>query len=176
MKMSKILGVLTALVLGFGGSTLAVAQASPQRFGPWTVSDMNGGNFAASFNDSGGILGKYCYQAAASCMWLMVVSTGCEDGSEYMVLIITDQGAAPMKIYCTPVNGNNRYVFTDFDAINNAVTGATELGIAFPLQSGKFQVSRFNVRSAASAMAALELRMRASTPARSRGGTRDQTL
>ena len=60
-----------------------VASASETRFGAWTVGPMNNGIYAATINDSGGLLGQYCYRDTASCVWLLTNDVDCEDGSRY---------------------------------------------------------------------------------------------
>lgn len=132
------------------------------------------GHFAASINDSGGILGKYCYRAADSCMWLLAVDVSCDDGAEYPILVNSEVGAAYLRLLCKPIEGKNRYIFMDYDTMDKAVLGGKQVGIAFPMQSGRFQVSRFNVNQAAEALATLGNRVRAT--ARQKSDTKDRSL
>ena len=153
-------------------ANLAYAQTT---IGPWYISDMNdgSGSFAGTINDSGGIFGKYCYASAQSCVWIMTADVGCESGSEYPVLLNSDSGAAPVTVSCKPIDGKNRYFFNSYSQVDDAVARSSRIGFAFPMASGQFQVTRFDIRQSTAAMNALDARMR-KRPARPT--TRDTTL
>jgi hypothetical protein len=72
------------------------------------------------------------------------VNINCEDGSRYPVLINGDGGSAQMEIVCKKLGDKPRYVFSNFDTINNSVKSSKKfIGFAFPLESGLFEVNRF---------------------------------
>jgi hypothetical protein len=112
----------------------------------------NEGVFAATINDSKGILGQYCYREEASCIWILSNEVGCEDGSQYPVLVNSDSGAVSTTIMCAKLHGKPRYAFAEFDVIDNIVRHSEWLGIAFPMKSGFFQVSRFPLNGAGAAV------------------------
>ena len=62
------LAILVATVLWL--SNLARAEST---FGHWTtgVVTNNAGVYAATINDSGAILGEYCYFSSKSCTWTL---------------------------------------------------------------------------------------------------------
>lgn len=153
-------------------ANLAYAQTT---IGPWIVADMNdgSGSFAGTINDSGAIFGKYCYFNAQSCLWIMTADVGCESGSEYPVLLNSDGGAAQATVSCKPIDGKNRYFFNNYSDVDDAVARSSRIGFAFPMASGQFQVTRFDIRQSTAAMKALDAKMR-KRPARST--TRDTTL
>lgn len=153
------------------------ADAQTRQFGAWAAGVLDGaeGVFAATVNDSGGILGQYCFQELGSCMWLLANDTSCEAGAKYPVLVNTDSGATSTSIRCVDVDGKARYVFETFDVIDDAVRSASWFGIAFPMQSGRFQVSRFSMQGASQAVSIMRKAAEASArPASST--TRDQSL
>ena len=117
-----------------------------QEFANWVTGAMddNEGYFAATVNDSTSIFGQYCYTGSGQCLWLLAVNINCEDGSRYPVLINGDGGSAQMEIVCKKLVDKPRYVFSNFDAINNSVKSSKKyIGFAFPLESGLFEVNRF---------------------------------
>ena len=117
-----------------------------QEFANWVTGAMddNEGYFAATVNDSTSIFGQYCYSGSGQCLWLLAVNINCEDGSRYPVLINGDGGSAQMEIVCKKLGDKPRYVFSNFDAINNSVKSSKKyIGFAFPLESGLFEVNRF---------------------------------
>ncbi|MGB8932197.1 MAG: hypothetical protein WCC48_13215 [Anaeromyxobacteraceae bacterium] len=130
------------------------ADAQARQFGAWAtgVMDGNKGVFAATINDSGGLLGQYCYRESGSCLWLLANDADCEDGAKYPVLLNTDSGAANATIRCVKLDGKARYVFEAFNVIDDAVRSASWFGIAFPMVNGRFQVSRFSMQGAAQAV------------------------
>ena len=63
-------------------------------------------------NDSGNVLGQFCYVEDEECLWLLSVDTVCEKGGDdtYPVLVNTDVAAAPLSVYCfgkTPGDSTN---------------------------------------------------------------------
>jgi hypothetical protein len=117
-----------------------------QEFANWVTGAMddNEGYFAATVNDSTSIFRQYCYTGSGQCLWLLAVNINCEDGSRYPVLINGDGGSAQMEIVCKKLGDKPRYVFSNFDAINNSVKSSKKfIGFAFPLESGLFEVNRF---------------------------------
>jgi hypothetical protein len=156
-----------------GGS----AHATEKRFGDWTVGVISGdaGLYAATENDSGGMLGKYCYAEQAACLWLLVTDIKCDDGSRYPVLVNTDQGAASTDIVCKLFKGLPRYMFANFDEIDTLVNGATRVGIAFPMKNGLFQVSRFSMVGSARAVAFMTKTMEDVVEKANANSTEDQT-
>lgn len=157
----------------------ATAVAGAQSIGPWYVGDMEDGSYAATFNDSDAIFGKYCYRSENTCIWLLAGTITCNAGEEYPVLINSPNGAATLRVACKPIKGKPRYIFLDPDLMDQAVEKDGQLGVAFPMQSGQFQVTRFNINRATSALASLALRMRSAqrpAPSAPPRGPRDLTL
>lgn len=155
------------------------AHAAPpaeRRFGDWTVGVMAKGEgaYAATVNDSGGLLGLYCYREQEQCVWLLANDLQCQDESRYPVLVNSDAGAFSTVIVCMKLRDRPRYAFADFDEIDGAVLKADWLGLAFPLESGKFSVSRFSLKGSKDAVTFLRKFMDAAIEKAQ--GTRDQSL
>jgi hypothetical protein len=155
------------------------AEAAPppvKTFGAWTVgitSDQEG-LFAATTNDSGGLIGMYCFKESRQCFWILTNDIRCKDDSKYPVLVNSDSGALSTEIVCSNLGKQPRYLFGHYEQIEEAVLNSEWIGIAFPLASGKFAVSRFQLKGAKEAVAFVEKAMKAVLEPAS--GTRDQTL
>jgi len=157
-------------------SGAAVAQTV--NVGSWMVSTQSDtAVYAVTVNDSGALLGQFCYPEQGSCMWLLGMTTGCEQGDRYPVLLNSDRGAQSVEIYCDGKleSGLYRYAFTDFDAMQNHVKDSTRIGFAVPLRSDQFRVVRFALDGAAPAIQSMRDAAQ-SKPTRTQRGTRDQVL
>jgi hypothetical protein len=164
----------------------AVMFSSPvgshaQSFGDWYAETSDPATmYAASVNDSGNVLGQYCFPDDGACVWLIGIKTGCEPGGKYPVLANSDTGAAHLDALCGGKlsDGLYRYAFSDFSAIDNFIKQATRVGFALPLQEDQFRVIRFNLDGASRAVSVMRA---AATAAHSRikpasRGTRDERL
>ncbi|MFM2008763.1 MAG: hypothetical protein RIR02_713 [Pseudomonadota bacterium] len=150
-----------------------------QEFANWVTGAMddNEGYFAATVNDSTSIFGQYCYSGSGQCLWLLAVNINCEDGSRYPVLINGDGGSAQMEIVCKKLGDKPRYVFSNFDAINNSVKSSKKyIGFAFPLESGLFEVNRFLLDGAPEAIGRMKVLSNSKKKKSSGGGTSSYKL
>lgn len=109
------------------------------------------------------------------------MSTACNEGDKYSVLANSDAGAAHISVYCGAQlkGGLYRYIFSEFDAVDNIIKEGARVGFAVPLQSDNFRVVRFNLSGAKSAIALL--RAAAEKAAENKTttkpkGTKDQNL
>jgi hypothetical protein len=143
-----------ALVVLLSAASLNVASA--QSFGNWMfdVADDKSYLYAATSNDSGNILGEYCYPEQGSCVWILGLKTSCEKDHTYPVLANTDMGASHLQITCRGLLSNNlyQYVFTTFDDIDRLVKVGSKIGIAIPLEEDQFRVIRFALVGATAAI------------------------
>lgn len=141
--MRILLRVLGPALLFFW--TIAFAATS---FGSWASGSADDGSnlYAASINDSGSVLGQYCYISSGNCVWLLAISASCEDGSEYPVMANSDTGAVQLKVSCKGKVGDlYSYVFSEFEGIDTIVKTGKRIGFALPLQQDQFRVVRFKL-------------------------------
>lgn len=152
-----------------------------QSFGAWVtgITSDETSIYAGTVNDSGNVFGQYCALATGNCVWLLSMSTACKEGEAYPVLANSDTVATHLFVYCNAKmdNGSYRYIFSDFDSINNIVTKALRVGFAVPLQSDQIRVVRFDLsgsnRAITQMRSALASQMNSSSKT---SGTRDQDL
>jgi hypothetical protein len=155
-----------------------LAFAQERNFEDWFFGITRSGAalYAATVNDSGRVLGQYCYQESNDCVYLLGITTSCTQGNKYPVLVNSNIGSSTMSVYCNGRLGesnNYQYVFTDFKSIHDTVLKAMRVGFAFPLQSDDFTVIRFSLNGSNEAIAAMRKEV-SLKPTRS--GTRDQRL
>lgn len=132
-------------------------------FGNWFSGKMddNEGYFAASVNDSREVFGQYCFNESGKCVWLLLADVDCEEGSKYHALVNADGGSEHLEILCNKIGSKPRYIFTNFEKIDTVVSGSTSyIGIAFPLASGLFQVTRFLLDGSKEALQDMESKMK----------------
>lgn len=150
-----------------------------QTYGKWSVEVGPAGPYAATINDSGHVIGQFCYTKEATCYWLIGFKTRCEQGARYPVLVNTDQGAEHASLLCLGemdgIPGIYRYAFTDFDKADLFVLRGARIGVAVPLEGDQFRVIRFDLSGASTAVKIM--RDTASTKMQPvRRGTRDEKL
>jgi hypothetical protein len=150
--------VATALAL-----CASSAQANERRFGDWTVRVMAEGEgmYAGTVNDSGGQLGLICFGSTGKCLWVLSNRINCRDRSTYPVLVNADSGAASTQVTCMNLDDEPVYAFGDSDVLDRTIRRSERLGIASPLQSGQFAVTRFSLRGAVAAIEFMHAEMNA---------------
>lgn len=133
--MKKFLAIAAAIV------TCAHAQTT---HGDWSIDRLSEEDsiYAATINDSGGLLGKVC--SREGCSWIVTASAACNHGKTYPALLSAAVGAGHVTLICSPNKKTaGRFVIQDFDTMEKAVSGGTTVGFALALDSGEFKVARF---------------------------------
>jgi hypothetical protein len=118
------------------------SEAAARDVDDWSIDTFPEGVYAATLNDSGNLLGQYCFTDKGSCVWMLGMKTACQSEQRYPILVNSDIGARTLEIYCggQSETGHYRYLFASFDAIDNLVRGSSRIGFATPLQDDQFQV------------------------------------
>ncbi|MEZ9997563.1 hypothetical protein AB4428_04540 [Vibrio lentus] len=113
----------------------------------WVVNTDDSSYFyAATVNNSGHVFGKYCYFDTQQCLYLVGVDITCTKDNKYPVLINAESGSLHVNLFCGDrVANQNVLVFDNFDQIERTAKINSELGIAIPMESGRFKVSRFSL-------------------------------
>lgn len=157
-------GPVAALLL-----MLSPAQALPQAsvggwYESWRVDVVENKTYAAAtFSESGALLGQFCYPNLSRCIWSIGLPTACKKGNKYPVLANTDSGATSLSVVCDGVikTGAYRYSFSDFAAVTQVLEKSSRVGFAFPLQSDQFTVVRFRLEGMEAALGVIQGGMRA---------------
>lgn len=109
-------------------SAAGAAQAQTN-YGHWSVAQGDDKTYiyASTMNDSGAILGEYCYYASKRCFWLLGNSTACEKEHIYPTLANSDTGAIELDISCNGEvkNGIYGYSFTKWQDLENVLKKAS---------------------------------------------------
>jgi hypothetical protein len=114
----------------------------------------------------------------------MATIVRCTEGEEYTVPVDADSAACPATIVCRgPLERRNgdgksiyRHVFADSGTIDGIVKGSRRMAIAHPMHGDAFQVSRFSLAGAGTAIGAMRSAAEKSAPLSGRAGTRDRRL
>lgn len=138
-------------------STPAVSTDS----GDWTYgrSDDRSSFYAFTTNDSGAVLGEWCSASSGKCLWMIGLSTGCEQNSSYPILANADKGAASVMISCSgkiPNTELSRYQFLGYKDIESVLKDSTRIGFAIPMQLDQFRVVRFSLVGESEAVTTME--------------------
>jgi hypothetical protein len=139
------------------------SASADEKFSDWLVGSMSNGTglYAATINDSGLLLGEYCYFSSNNCVWVLGSDTVCEQDHRYPALANTDQGAASLEISCTgqfQQSGKTTfaYFFSDWKLLESLMKTSTRLGIAVPMKSDQFTVWRFSLDGMTAAIRKME--------------------
>lgn len=152
---------------------LAPAEATEQ-YGDWRVMRLEPSSFMAStVNESGSAFGVICDK---SCTAFFNPSIDCKDGAKFPALINTPDGAYSVMLDCVRGKDLAVYTMTFTKGIYSSMETGGELGIAFPLASGQFKVTRFSLTGSMRAATRAYNLSAASATAPSGSGLKDQTL
>jgi hypothetical protein len=119
-----------------------VPTFTPERYGQWTVDRFGTGFTAYVNNTTGAVFGVFC---TTSCVAYLNAATQCDDKADYPALIATPAGAFNVMLTCKVID--KRFILaTDLTKgfVDSFEIGG-DVGIAFPLEGGQFQVSRFSL-------------------------------
>jgi hypothetical protein len=149
-------GIALKLVTGFLAPGLAVAAT----FADWEASTDGAGSFwaAATVNRSQEVFGEWCYADKGTCIWLIGMTTRCNEGKTYRVLANSDIGAVQLEVRCLgklEVTGAYELAFTKFDDVDHIARKASRVGFAIPLRTNQVRVARFSLSGAVRALTAM---------------------
>ncbi len=153
------------------------SAASSQTIGEWT-SQLKLPFYAATVNDSGHLFGQWCDVDSASCMYMVALSTRCDEGESYPILVNSDVSSLSTTLVCRGrlSSGKFRYALGNFDDIDGIVRKAKRIGIALPLEGDKFRVIRFSLDGAAASLILMRGAVEKAVEGPSSKSTRDQRL
>lgn len=153
--MQKPLVLALSLVMLSGASPPKVNLAPPiedEQYGDWRVSQLkNGWGFAAVSNNAGSAFGSVCSPSGCSAFFNPKIK--CDDGDQYPGLVNAPSAAFAVTLTCEKAGDGFIYTMPLSKGIMDAMSIGGMLGVAFPMQSGQFQVARFSLTGAARATA-----------------------
>lgn len=122
------------------------------KYGDWTVTKVQGASNASTKNDSGSSIGWLCIGNNETCGPYISVAVDCTENATYPIMINSSVGAFHSTTSCILLAGGKYHLVNEIDIFSQAVESGGEIGIAFPLQDGKFKVSRFSTVGAIAAI------------------------
>lgn len=141
---------------------VAVAHGQERSYEDWGIgiADDQTYLYAATKNDSGEILGEYCYFKSKKCVWLVSFNTKCKAGDSYPILANSDSSAIALTVTCFgPIDEHSSvhvYGFDDWKLLESMLKDAGRVGFATALSGDQFSVARFSLSGRTDATAALE--------------------
>jgi hypothetical protein len=173
--------VKKGLVLGAAlTAVVCSAHAADQQFADWSagLNDPKTVSYAATVNDSGSLLGEYCYFSIGKCIWTLAMEPACTGSAIYPVLGNTASGAVHLQLQCDGKtdNGNYRYMIVDWKELESLLKDSNLVSFAFPMQGGVFKVLRFSLTGRTDAMGLAEtIAANQSAPTQNRSATKRNT-
>lgn len=115
---------------------------------------------ATTTNEDQSVFGKVCSSDGSSCRWFVALSTPCVRGAQTPLLLNTPKEAHATTAVCEgtrPFGAHNLHLYhlTDFKYFEDLARLPGIFGVAMPLESGQFRVSRFNTAGAQAALGAM---------------------
>jgi hypothetical protein len=147
------------LALALIGGVQFSAAAETVRFKDWTVqtNDARTNMTATTVNDSGNEFGRICYFENKMCGWALLSRNTCVEEVETPVLVNSESGAWQLTVKCLRSEKERSVLmFSSSEELNRISASDREMGIAFPLQGGRFVVMRFSLVGSGQAVSAME--------------------
>lgn len=143
----KYMVVSQLVVMVFAGSVCAQEAIG---FDYWVVtrSAKTTEAFTQSGNDTS--LGVYC--AGDQCLFYLKMPLVCTPGSQSVALINNGHATKAFVMECLPVGQSFFQVLKPFDEVLATLLAGEQAGVAVPIQSSGFAVSRFESRGARQAI------------------------
>jgi hypothetical protein len=121
--------------------------APAERYGDWSATHSGDGlYFATTTNATGAVFGVMC--SDGSCISFVNPTIACEEKAKYPALINSPGGSFFTTLSCRHVGERNLLVLEDDSNLVESMEIGGVLGIAVPMQSGEFRVSRFSLTGA----------------------------
>lgn len=128
------------------------APAPSERFGDWEVTFGGGSLYiATTSNTAKAAFGSICDDTG--CVAFFNPKIDCVEGDGYPALINAPAASYSVSLKCEKIDDFKIYSLPIEGAIADAMSVGGVLGIAFPMASGEFKVSRFSLTGAARASA-----------------------
>jgi hypothetical protein len=156
---------------------LVSMSAHGQTIGDWSY-QVKRPFYAGTLNDSGHVFGQWCDVDAGSCIYVLVLSTRCDEDESYPVLVNSDTSSLSTTLVCRGrlESGKYRYSLGNFDDIDAIVRKAKRVGIAIPLEGDQFRVVRFSLEGALASLTIMRASAEKAVPVQPTKSTRDQRL
>lgn len=122
--------------------------------GDWSSQFLDGMGEASTHENGLSAFGMLC--ANGACRYYFANGIDCQTGTNYPLMLTTNSGALSVDATCEPMSTANGdlmlYWFGESERLNEAFEASAELGIAFPLTSGQFKLSKFSMNGYAAAI------------------------
>jgi hypothetical protein len=121
-----------------------VCNAEPRSVRDWNVDLQVKFSEAYTYNETRSLFGMYCMEKCV--FYISPKEITCVDGATSVVLINSKHFAKAVTGVCTKLGDKYIRIFNDFEVIMEAINDADNIGFAFAMQNGSFNVSRFGLK------------------------------
>lgn len=118
-------------------------------YGSWRATDKGDFTIASTQNASQSAFGAIC---GKDCFWFVNFKKDCVAGEDYPAMINSPWGSHAIKLTCYHLQDTRLLTFIMDDGSIDMLVKGGEVGFAFPLDGGKFGVSRFPLGGGAEAV------------------------
>ena len=130
--------------------TSSAVFAAPKTVQDWLVDLTVEYSESYTYNETQSLFGMICYDKCI--YYLSPVSITCQEGSEYSILMNAESDSRAIDTRCIKMQDKFIRVLLDFDTVHKATLNSTYIGFAFSVKGGAFNVSRFSLKGAKSAI------------------------
>ncbi len=130
--------------------TCGAVNAEPRTIRDWAVDLSTKYSEAYTYNDSKSLFGIYCTEKCF--FYISPKGISCEEGADSIVLVNSKNSALAVSGVCRKLGDRFIRVFNEFDSIFNAVKEGDNIGFAFAMQDGGFNVTRFGLKGSNNAI------------------------
>ena len=121
-----------------------IVRVPDEHYGAWTVSWFATDTWLATTpNDAGSAFGAVC--SKKGCSTFINPQITCDQDATYPALVNAPSAAFAATLTCIHFGKIGLLVFSEDKAILDAMSIGGNIGVAFPMQSGEFKVSRFSL-------------------------------
>lgn len=146
-----VIGGIIAVVVAAALLTIPTTLYA-EEFGEWKIGRAEAGVLSFTTNDSGTMLGQFCWYDTELCQWLLGTTIPCNKEEIYPVLANASTGSYHFEMKCFGIlpsmNEIYAYAFIKPEKIDDVIRSSTKIGFAFPLKNDNFKVSRFKLNGA----------------------------
>lgn len=133
--------------------SLSASAFAGEQIGSWeAIIDGTDIQIAKTTNTAGAATGVLCFVSSNNCAAYIASDVECEDKGKYPLMINSSTGASTTHGTCVTIAGSKVLVLDDFQSAIASFEGGGEIGFAIPMQSGKFNVIRFDCAGATAAI------------------------
>ena len=125
----------------------------------WTTRETDDMSIAVTANMDGDAFGLRCDAETAYCEWAITTKSSCKENASSPAVMSGPKGASHIFYNCRGATKSGKsfvYVLSPYDNVEELVLAGGIVSMAFPLESGRFSVNRFDTSGAKTAIESVQ--------------------